>query len=49
MIETDDYWIVDTKLIFKPYFYSLLEKYKNLLTKYNELIFSNYDDVNIYI
>ena len=47
MIETSDYWIQDNKFIFKPEFNSSNEVYVNLISESSELIFSNYDDVNI--
>ncbi len=49
MIETNDYWIVDYKLIFKPGFKGKLSDYDDLISKYNTLIFSIYNDVNICI
>jgi hypothetical protein len=49
MIETNDYWILDNKLIFKPKFNESIEKYYDLISNYDTLIFSNYNDVNICI
>ena len=49
MIETEDYWIVDNKFIFKPNFNELIDKYFELISNYNELIFFNYTDINICI
>ena len=49
MIETKDYWIQDNKFIFKPKFNSSIYKYYDLISEYNELIFSNYFNVNICI
>ena len=47
MIETSDYWIQDNKFIFKPEFNSSVQVYIDLISELDELIFSNYDDVNI--
>jgi hypothetical protein len=49
MIETEDYWIQDNKFIFKPEFNEPIDKYYDLISNYNTLIFSNYNDVNICI
>ena len=49
MIETSDYWILNDKFIFGPEFDSSIQAYINLISQSNELIFSNYDDVNICI
>lgn len=45
MIETKDYWIVNNKLIFKYNFNSLINVCIDLISKYDELIFSNYNDM----
>jgi hypothetical protein len=45
--ETKDYWIFESKLIFKPNFNSKLDDYYEIIKKYNELIFSNYMDLEI--
>src|SRR3990167_3602416 len=49
MMETEDYWIYENKIIFKPDFNTKLDDYFDIITKYNELIFSNYDDCDITI
>jgi uncharacterized protein YihD (DUF1040 family) len=49
MIETEDYWIIENKFVFKPQFNESIDKYYNLIDKYDVLIFSNYDDANICI
>ena len=46
-METTDYWIYEDKIIFKPNFNDKLDNYFDIISKYNELIFSNYDDYNI--
>src|SRR3989338_6154296 len=46
-METKDYWIYENKVIFKPNFKDKLDDYIDIISKYNELIFSNYDDYNI--
>ena len=43
----ENYWLIDNKIIFKPGFNSILNDYIEIISKYNELIFSNYDDVDI--
>ena len=48
-METKDYWIYENKIIFKHNFIAKLDYYIDIITKYNELIFSNYDDYNITI
>ena len=48
-METEDYWIFENKVIFKPNFNDKLDIYQGIISKYNELIFSNYDDFNIMI
>ena len=48
-METKDYWIYENKVIFKPNFKDKLDDYIDIISKYNELIFSNYDDYNITI
>ena len=48
-METKDYWIYENKIIFKPAFNDKLDNYLDIISKYNELIFSNYDDYNITI
>ena len=49
MMETEDYWIYENKVIFKYNFNAKLDNYFDIITKCNELIFSNYDDCNITI
>jgi hypothetical protein len=46
MIETDDYWIIEDQFIFKPHFDSSIDVYKNIISQYNKLVFSNYKDVD---
>ena len=48
-METKDYWIYDNKVIFKPNFNNKLDNYLDIISKYNELIFSNYNDCSITI
>ena len=48
-METKDYWIYDNKVIFKPYFDDKLDDYIDIISKYNELIFSNYNGCAITI
>ena len=48
-MEEKDYWIYENKIIFKPEFNDKLDNYLDIISKYNELIFSNYDDYNIEI
>ncbi len=38
------YWIVNNKLIFKPEFNEELDDYYDVISQYNTLIFSNYND-----
>ena len=45
----EDYWIYENKIIFKPEFNDKLDNYFDIISKYNELIFSNYDNYNITI
>ena len=40
----NNYWIVEDWLIFKPVFNELLDEYYDVINKYNNIIFSNYDD-----
>lgn len=42
MISEKDYWIWDDIFVFKPEFNSNLEKYINLISKYDKLIFSEF-------
>jgi hypothetical protein len=44
--ETKDYWISGSKIIFKPEFNKPLDEFYELISKYNELIFSDYNDLN---
>src|SRR3990167_3464384 len=48
-METKDYWIYDNKVIFKPNFNDKLYYYIDIISKYNELIFSNNNDCSITI
>ena len=48
-METKDYWIYENKIIFKPNFNNKLDNYLDIISKCDELIFSNYDDYNITI
>ena len=48
-METIDYWIYENKLIFKPNFSNKLDTYLDIISKYNEIIFSNYDYLDITI
>ena len=48
-METKDYWIYKNKIIFKPNFNDKLDNYIDIISNYDELIFSNYDDFNITI
>ena len=52
-METKDYWIYDNKIIFKPNFNNKLDDYDydyiDIISKHNELIFSNYNDCSITI
>ena len=41
------YWIVDNAIIFKPSFYECLDHYTDIISNYQTLIFSNYDDPNL--
>ena len=43
------YWIVDETLIFKPEFNEELDNYYNVISQYNKIIFSNYNDPEITI
>ncbi len=45
----EPYWIVEDKLIFKPEFNEELDNYYNVISQYNKLIFSNYNDPEITI
>ena len=48
-METTDYWIYENKIIFKSNFNDKLDNYLNIISKCDELIFSNYDDFTITI
>src|SRR3990167_10304600 len=48
-MKTTDYWIYKNKIIFKPNFNDKLDNYFNIISNYDELIFSNYDNYNIAI
>jgi hypothetical protein len=49
MIETNDYWIIEDQFIFKPQFDLPIDVYKNKISQYNKLVFSNYTDAHICI
>ena len=44
-----NYWIYENKVIFKPNFNDDLDDYIDIISKHNELIFSNYNDFTITI
>ena len=48
-METKDYWIYENKIIFKHNFNAKLDDYIDIITKCNEIIFSNYDNYDIII
>ena len=41
---TNNYWIVDEWLIFKPEFNEELTNYYGVINKYKKIMFSNYND-----
>ena len=41
------YWIISDTMIFKPEFNSKLDVYKEIITQYKKIIFSNYNDPEI--
>jgi len=43
----DDYWKHDNTIIFKPDFNSSIDDYIGKISKYNSLIFSNYDSIEL--
>ena len=43
------YWICEDKFIFKPEFNESIDKYIDIIKNYSQLIFSNYDDLEICI
>ena len=45
----DVYWIYEDKFIFKPEFNEPIDKYVDIIKNYSQLIFSNYDDLEICI
>lgn len=46
--ETDDYYVSQNKLIFKPFFNKIFENlYIDLILKYDTIIFSNYHDLEL--
>ncbi len=48
--ETSDYWIYNNEIIiFKPRFSDFLDKYYNVISQYNKLIFSNYGSLELFI
>src|SRR3990167_5182951 len=44
-----NYWIYENKIIFKQNFNDKLDDYIDIISKHNELIFSDYDDYTITI
>lgn len=49
MIETVDYTIANNKFIFKASFNKSTQSYINITEKYDELIFANYNKIDILI
>ncbi len=47
MIETEDYWIYENKLIFKPEFNKQINNYFDIISNYEELIFTDYNNLKI--
>ena len=45
----NDYWIYDDKFVFKPKFNESIDKYIGVIKNYSQLIFSDYDDLEICI
>ena len=45
----DVYWIHKDKFIFKPKFNEPVDKYIDIIKNYSQLIFSDYDDLEICI
>ena len=45
----NNYWIVDDLIIFKPEFNEELINYYDIINKYQKIIFSNYDKLEIMI
>ena len=43
------YWISNTSIIFKPKFNEPLVNYIQIISQHNKLIFSNYDNLDIYL
>jgi hypothetical protein len=43
----ENYWVPDDKIIFKPAFNEPIDKYFEIISKCNSLIFSNYDKFEI--
>ena len=49
-IETSNYWVYNNEiLVFKPDFDESLDKYIDIISQYDKLIFSDYDNVEICI
>ena len=48
-MEFEKYWIYEDYFIFKPEFNYELNIYQNMIIKYKNLIFSNYDNYEICI
>ncbi len=45
----NNYWIYEDCFIFKPNFNKPIDEYVEIIKNYNKLIFSNYDDLELYI
>jgi hypothetical protein len=45
----NDYWIYEDTIIFKPEFDGSLDIYNDILTQYNKLVFSDYNNLKICI
>ena len=45
----DVYWIYEDKFIFKPEFNESIDKYVDVIKNYSQLIFSDYDNLQIFI
>ena len=45
----EDYWIYEDSIIFKPEFDKPLDDYIEIISNYKKLIFSNYDNLEIFL
>ena len=45
----NDYWIYENSFIFKPTFDKPIDNYIEIIKNYKKLIFSNYDNLELYI